>query len=287
MPDTASPEPTSAPSQSAGKLSDLGTRLVSGLTLAVAALAALFSGLYPFAIAVLLVALIMSWEWGRIVRSGGLDLPFVIHAAVVAIAAVLATFGMAALGLVVLAAGTILLGTVMFRQQPVLSAAGVLYTGLPALALVWIRGDIPYGLPALLFLLIAVATTDTFAFLTGRLVGGPKLMPSVSPKKTWSGLVGGVGAAGVAGLIFAWMLEIPLQPVAIGGVLLGLVSQAGDLAESALKRARNVKDASGLIPGHGGFMDRMDGIVAAAIAVGLSALFTNPTAPAHVLLFWN
>jgi phosphatidate cytidylyltransferase len=184
--------------------------------------------------------------------------------------------------------GTFLVFALMFGNRPLISALGVLYTGLPAIALIWIREDVPWGLNAILFLLLVVVATDTFAFLTGRLIGGPKLLERLSPKKTWSGLIGGITAAGVAAALFAWGLDLP-DVVRLGllAVCLGIISQAGDLAESALKRAYGVKDSSNLIPGHGGFMDRMDGIAAAAVAAGLAALFINPTEPARLLLFGN
>lgn len=270
-----------------GRWSDLKLRLVSALALGLVTLAALFAGTIAFAVIVLIVSVVMSWEWGRIVRSGDWDLPLLVHALAVALAAVLAMLGLAAMAVAVLLVGTILLFALTFGGNSLMSALGVLYTGLPAVALIWIREDAPYGLGAILFLLIVVATTDTFAFLTGRLVGGPKLIPQLSPNKTWSGLIGGVLAAGLAGVLLAHFLNYPWLPVGVGAMLLGLIAQAGDFAESALKRSYNVKDASQLIPGHGGFMDRMDGLVSAANAAALAALFVNPKAPAQALLFWT
>lgn len=274
--------------QSNGKLADLKLRLISGVVLAALGIGALFAGVVPFALVVAAIAVVMSWEWGRIVRGPGVDVATVVHMLCAGLAAVLATFQAAALGLAVLLVGTFLVFALMFGNRPLMSALGVLYTGLPAVALIWLREDVPWGLHAILFLLIVVAATDTFAFLSGRLIGGPKLLERLSPKKTWSGLIGGVAAAALAAVLFGWLLGIPdglrLAILAIG---LGIISQAGDLAESALKRAFGVKDASQLIPGHGGFMDRMDGIAAAAIAAGLAALFMNPAEPARLLLFGN
>lgn len=281
-PDTTPVEPPQS------RLHDLKVRFVSGAVLSALSLLALFAGQVPFAFVVTAVALVMSWEWGRIVRADEFDLPLLVHLVAVVVAAVLATMGLAALGLMALCIGTILVFALSFGSQPLLSALGVLYTGLAVVALIWIRGDIPLGLPAILFLLIAVAATDIFAFLAGRLIGGPKLLPAISPKKTWAGLIGGVSAAALTGVLTAlWLGDYPVAPLAIGGMMIALLSQAGDLAESSLKRAFAVKDSSNLIPGHGGFMDRMDGIAAAAIGVGLLALFAKPSAPAHFLLFWN
>lgn len=283
------PGATQAPEgASAGKLADLKVRVLSGTVLAAVGLGALFAGVTPFALVVTAVAVVMSWEWGRIVRGAGIDVATVVHMACVALGAILATMQTAALGLAVLLVGTFLVLALMFGNRPLMSALGVLYTGLPAVALIWFRADVPWGLHAILFLLILVVATDSFAFLAGRLIGGPKLYERLSPKKTWSGLIGGVSAAGLAAAWFAWGLGLP-DPLrlALLAVCLAIISQVGDLAESALKRAYGVKDSSHLIPGHGGFMDRMDGIAAAAAAAGLAALFINPAGPARLLLFGN
>ena len=118
------------------------------------------------------------------------------------------------------------------------------------------------------------------------MIGGPKLWAQISPNKTWSGLVGGLVASTVAAALFS-LFVAGASPIglALTGLVLGVVSQAGDLAESALKRIFGFKDASALIPGHGGFMDRMDSIVTVAVAAGLFALAVDPHAPARALLF--
>jgi phosphatidate cytidylyltransferase len=138
---------------------------------------------------------------------------------------------------------------------------------------------------AVLFILAVVWSTDIAAYFTGRLVGGPKLWLKVSPNKTWSGLFGGVTASAAAGALFAAWAGANIPALAASGLMLGAVAQAGDLAESALKRRFGVKDASNLIPGHGGFMDRMDGVVTVAVVAALFALLANPSAPAHALIF--
>jgi phosphatidate cytidylyltransferase len=129
---------------------------------------------------------------------------------------------------------------------------------------------------------------DTFAYVGGRLIGGPKLWPSISPNKTWSGLLCGLAASAFAGAVFAaFVSEAAPAALAFSGFVLGLVAQAGDLAESALKRRFGVKDASSLIPGHGGFLDRVDGVVFAATAAAAVALLVNNQAPARVILLWS
>lgn len=271
----------------ASKFADFRVRLLSGVVLGGVALAAIFAqSIIPFAVIVTFVAMLMSWEWGRIVRSPALDVPHVIHLTATALAGILAALQASALGLAAVAIGTMLVFALMFGNRATMSALGVLYTGLPTIALIWIREDAPYGLIAVIFLILVVVATDTFAFVAGRLIGGPKLIPALSPNKTWSGLIGGVTAAAVVAAIFGWIVEIPMPALAICAALLGLIAQAGDIAESSLKRAYGVKDSSNLIPGHGGFMDRMDGLVAAATAAGIAALFANPAEPARQILFW-
>jgi phosphatidate cytidylyltransferase len=262
---------------------------VSALVLASVVLALVYAGPTPFAGLVLVVALLMCWEWGRIVRPAVfVDAPLLVHASAVAVATVLAAKGSAALALAAVLIGTALVWVLCFGLNERLCALGVLYVGVPAVALVWLRQDETYGFRAVLFLLLIVATTDTFAYLGGRIVGGPKLWPRLSPNKTWSGLLTGVAASAIAGTVFGvFVKEAVPATLGLTALLLALVAQAGDLAESALKRRFGVKDASSLIPGHGGFLDRVDGVVFAATAAALVALLVNNQAPARAILLWS
>jgi phosphatidate cytidylyltransferase len=268
---------------------DLGVRIVAGVAMAVVALAVLWAGSLPFAALVSAVAVVVSWEWGRIVRAGGVDAIFVIQAASVIIAVLLASKGLAGLGLIAVLVAAIISALLAFGERGHMAALGALYAGLPALALVWLRGADMIGMLAVLFVLLSVWTTDTGAYFGGRQIGGPKLMPRVSPNKTWSGLLCGIAAAGIIGAIFAMATNVGLHAgrMAVGGMVLGLVAQAGDLFESALKREYGVKDASALIPGHGGFMDRIDGLAAAAVIAAIFAMAVNIHAPARALLGLN
>jgi phosphatidate cytidylyltransferase len=148
---------------------------------------------------------------------------------------------------------------------------GVLYVGLPCIAIIWVRAQHEAGLATLLWLLALVSAVDTGAFAAGRLIGGPRLAPRISPKKTWAGLGGGVISAMLIGWIAAFWLGQPrwLPLILVSGVL-AVVEQAGDLAESAFKRRFGVKDSSQLIPGHGGVLDRVDGLLAVSLAVGVA-----------------
>jgi phosphatidate cytidylyltransferase len=265
---------------------DLAARLVSAVVFAVVAIGFAWAGQKPFAVLVLAVVLIMSWEWGRIVRRTERDLTLLVHGLAVAAATILTALGYAAMGLAVLVIGAIIVLALEFGAHPMISTAGVLYTGLPAVALLWIRGDEPMGFLAVLFILIVVWTSDTAAFIVGRGIGGPRLAPRISPNKTWAGLVGGIAASALAAFVFGLVAGLPLARIALSGLLMGLIAQGGDLMESALKRAFGVKDASNLIPGHGGFMDRMDGVVAAAIAAALVGLWVDASAPASALFSW-
>lgn len=266
--------------------SNLKLRLISGSLLAAIAFGLAYAGPLPFAALVLLCAVVIAWEWGRLVRRAAFDLGFFVQAIAVTVAIVLAGLGYAALALAALAIAAITLVPLYFGRGARLSALGVFYVGLPAISLLWMRSDDPYGFLAVLFIFAVVWTSDIAAYAAGRTIGGPKLWPAISPNKTWAGLIGALCAGAISGAVFA-----VLQPDAgalrlvLVGTALAFVAQAGDLAESKLKRQFHLKDASDLIPGHGGFMDRMDSIVAVAVAAALLALSIDPHAPARALLF--
>jgi phosphatidate cytidylyltransferase len=266
--------------------SNLKLRLISGSILAAVAFALAYAGPLPFAAMVLFCCVVISWEWGRLVRGATFDLGFFVHALAVTAAIVLAAAGYAALAIAALAIAAIILIPLYMGRGARLSALGVFYVGLPAIALLWVRGDEPFGFTAVLFLFAVVWSSDTAAFAAGRSIGGPKLWPIISPNKTWAGLVGALCAGAISGAIFAALVpQAESVRLVLVGVGLALVAQAGDLAESALKRLFHLKDASDLIPGHGGFMDRMDSIIAVAVAAALFALAIDPHAPARALLF--
>lgn len=157
--------------------------------------------------------------------------------------------------------------------------SGVVLTGLAGFALVWLRRMTGAGPACLLFVMLAVWASDSFAYLAGRAFGGAKLAPRISPAKTWSGALGGLLGATLAGAGVCLLDPAPggdgLARLARGaafGALLGCAAQAGDLAESAFKRRQGVKDSGSLIPGHGGLLDRLDGLIAAAPLAALLSL---------------
>lgn len=264
---------------------DLRPRIIFGVLLALLTLALVYAGPAPFAVLVIGVGLLVCWEWGRVVRGEEFDVAFAVHAGAVVGAAAVAAFGLAAIGLMVLLIGAALVFLLSIGRHGRLSGLGVIYVGLPVLALLWIRADEPLGFAATLFILLVVWTTDTLAYFGGRTIGGARLWPRVSPNKTWAGLISGACGAAITGAVFALFLkDASATGLAATGLVLGLVSQAGDLAESALKRGFGVKDASSLIPGHGGFLDRVDGLVSAAAFAGLLALLVDMRAPARAVL---
>jgi phosphatidate cytidylyltransferase len=266
---------------------ELTKRIASGVAIAAIALAMTYWSPAVFAVLMFLIAAAMSWEWGRMVRGPMPDTGMVVHILAIFMAAILTAMDLAGLGIAAAVVGAIAVAALAFGSgRAQLSGAGVFYTGLPIVALGWLRGDEPLGFLAALFVLLAVVVTDVAAFIAGRTIGGPKLWPEVSPNKTWSGLVGGVAAAAIAGALFAWISGTgsPLWLAGLG-LVMGLIAQGGDLAESALKRHFGLKDTGDLIPGHGGFMDRMDGIVTASIAAALIAFAIDAFAPARALLY--
>ena len=159
--------------------------------------------------------------------------------------------------------------------------AGYAYIALAVLAALWIRHDARVGLLTFLWLMAAVWATDIFAFFAGRTFGGRKLAPVLSPNKTWSGLAGGVAASALVSIAFAVWAQASWLWLAFWGVLTALAAQTGDLAESAMKRRFGVKDSGHLIPGHGGILDRVDGLLAALLFLALVRLLGGGAVP------WN
>jgi phosphatidate cytidylyltransferase len=144
--------------------------------------------------------------------------------------------------------------------------AGLVYAGALLIGVVMLRWSHDHGVEAIFFLFAVVWAADIAAYFTGRHFGGPKLAPKISPKKTWSGMIGGLAGSAIAGLGFLWLVGIELSLIHAGiAIVLGLGSVAGDLFESAFKRHWGFKDSGRLIPGHGGFMDRLDGFIFAVI----------------------
>jgi phosphatidate cytidylyltransferase len=167
-------------------------------------------------------------------------------------------------------------------------SAGIVYAAALFFSVLALRGDARFGLAAIFFLFAIVWATDVFAYFAGRAIGGPKLAPRISPKKTWSGMIGGVVGGIAAGLLLLMLFSLQVKPVhALLAGALSLASVGGDLFESAFKRKFNVKDSGTLIPGHGGFMDRLDGFIfAAALGAAIGITRAGTAGAATGLLDW-
>ena len=142
--------------------------------------------------------------------------------------------------------------------------AGFVYALVPALALLWIRERSPVGLELLLWVFITTWSVDIGAYFAGRTIGGPRLAPAISPNKTWAGLIGGMLAAALFGGLWAWLLQLPSILILLAAPF-AAAAQGGDLFESWLKRRAGLKDSGDWLPGHGGALDRLDGLVVVAI----------------------
>jgi phosphatidate cytidylyltransferase len=229
--------------------SNLALRIISALVLAPIALAAVCFGGWPFAAFWSAAAIAVLWEWSTMVRQAR-PLPA--------------------------------------SEQVAWLAAGVCYAAVMLAAPIVLRKDVQFGLFAIVILFAIVWTTDIAGYFAGRAIGGPKLSAAISPKKTWSGAIAGtIGAMIIALLAVGFQGDFNLPMIAAIALLLSIASQIGDLLESAVKRRFGVKDASQLIPGHGGVMDRLDGFWAAVLVAALIGVARGGLdAPARGLLVW-
>lgn len=267
------PDPSgSQPSRSGPSWTDLGPRILSAAVLVAVIATGLYFGGYVFAGLAAIVFGLTYREWEQMVTLAPLA-PFgmVLLGLVSLSALVFPMFG--PLGVIALMAVAVLVAT--FGERAVLPwrIGGVVFFGLVVIAVLAMRGQGGAGIVAGWYLGIVIALNDTGAFFVGRLIGGPKLAPTISPAKTWSGAIGGWVLGTAAGLIY-WII-FTHSPWVFGLLfsgLLGLVGQAGDLTESAVKRVFRVKDSGDIIPGHGGFMDRLDSVTFGVLLLFLIGL---------------
>jgi phosphatidate cytidylyltransferase len=243
-----------------------------------------------FALLIALVGVLTALEWTNLAHRQD-PLQFVLHAAAGLCGAFLPIntgITCAAAAIAVLWLLSAALAWFQERQGATWRYLGVPYVGIPAAALVLLRHDAAFGLSAILWILVMVWAADTLAYFAGRLIGGPKLAPIISPKKTWAGLAGAIVGAAFASALFAAMAGLANVPtLALLAGLLAVVAQGGDLFKSGLKRHFGVKDSGRLIPGHGGIIDRVDGLVAVASVAALVGLArSGPLATGAGLLLW-
>lgn len=262
-------------------MTELHQRILTGLVMIVAALGALWLGGAAFWGLVSLLAVMMMIEWAQMAKAVRWQIWL---SAALAAGLMAAAWSFTDEGLVssfpdrliaqmadLAGISAILLAVISFRAR---LGVGLLYAVFPAVALVFIRQQPGQGLMLALWTLMIVWATDIGAYFAGRAIGGPKLAPGLSPNKTWAGLIGGMASAGLVGAAISSAGGLPVL-CWVAGAPLAVAAQIGDLFESWLKRRSGVKDSGSLLPGHGGVMDRLDGVVpvamlvAAAVAVGM------------------
>jgi phosphatidate cytidylyltransferase len=255
------------------------TRPLFGLVLAGVTIAVLFSAPVSFAFLVVAITIPAAYEWHRMVGAGK---PYRAETAVTAVTVALAVAALlltrlAWPALLLLAIGAVTAVVLARRrdQHPLWQALGVIYLGLPALALVGLRSFEPRGALVIVGLLLIVWSTDSGALIFGNLIGGPRMAPRLSPSKTWAGTIGGSVTAAVIFGLYVWLLGGGLWIAGLFGLVFSVTAHAGDLFESFVKRHFGVKNSGSLIPGHGGVLDRMDSTLFASVALMLLVLLTG------------
>ncbi|MCF6232218.1 MAG: phosphatidate cytidylyltransferase [Rhodobacteraceae bacterium] len=256
-----------------GQWSDLAPRLASAVVMVVVGFGAIWVGGLVFNILVALACGAMVWELSRMIDPKGASKALQMGSmtsAMILICAYISPFYILPF---LLAPG--LTGAARMPRMHGVYLGFAFVIALAGISLISVRGNL--GFDWILWLICVVVVTDVAGYFAGKALGGPKLWPRVSPKKTWSGTLAGWVGAGVVGALFSTTLAGAGTVLILISVLMSMASQAGDIAESALKRRTGVKDSSALIPGHGGVMDRFDGMLGAALFVLLvAALFGFP-----------
>lgn len=243
---------------------ELRLRLLSAVMLAPAALLMVWLGGLVMLAGLLVVTGLLAREWVGLVATPGGFLFLTASGAAALVTAHFDVVNWAFAGLIVVGLGMAIFagGTMSAR---ILAAIGPIYIGGACLSFLFLRMIPDIGGLLIVWLLLVVWATDTGAYFAGRTIGGAKLAPAISPGKTWAGLFGGMVVAAVVGALIAWYTVIlPWNIAASAAAGLAVVSQVGDLFESWLKRRASVKDSGDLIPGHGGLLDRIDGMMTAA-----------------------
>ena len=252
------------------------TRTLSAVVLAPLVLLAIWFGGWWFAALVVLAAGLMGWEWARLCNGG--QFGWRGAALVVTLVAAVVVFLLApdVPALAVLLGGAVVATSLNRDSRPASDPAlrsrraatqfflliGTAYIGFACLAFLWLRNVPPGGRDLVFWILAVVWATDIGAYFAGRGIGGPRLAPRISPNKTWAGLIGGALAAGLVGVVAAGLIGRDTLLLVAGGIVLAVIAQGGDLLESWCKRRFGVKDSSHIIPGHGGILDRVDGLLA-------------------------
>jgi phosphatidate cytidylyltransferase len=254
--------------------SETAQRVVTAIALGVPAAAALILGPPLLPVFIGAIAAVMAWEWVRVTGAAVFGVTGGTLMALLVAAVAAAAFGRFywAYGIVAAAVPIVYVAARAQALEHALPiAVGAVYIGIPALSLLWLYSRPEIGRELVIWLICVVIACDVGAYFVGRTLRGPKLWPRISPGKTWSGAAGGVAAAVAVGVVLGVALRLAPTVVLAGAALVfAVISEMGDLLESGVKRAFRVKDASGILPGHGGMMDRVDGIVAALVAAAFA-----------------
>lgn len=250
-------------------------RLVSALILGPLAVFLLWMGGLFFTAWVAAFAAAMAWEWIQMSDEDAPPVAYAIACATASGAVLLAGQTSIQDALAWGALGTIASGAERWRRGWSIEVLGVLYVSLSAGLLAAMRAEGGHGLEAVILLFAIVWAADSFAYLVGTWIGGPKLLPQASPNKTWSGLLAGVTAGGAAGYAAGLLFGLAVDGVVLFSILVALASVGGDLAMSLFKRSFGVKDSGTLIPGHGGVLDRVDALMLAVVTAVIAARFID------------
>lgn len=261
------PDAPATPDSAKGS-SNLYMRVVAALVLAPLTIAIAWLGGWIWACVVIAAAALLYFEWLMIVGVSGNRRVVVAGIAALALAGICLMLLRTDIAAAVILAG-ILAAATMAKDKRGWIASGLVYAAAALIATILVRRDAEFGFIGLMFVLLVVWVTDIGGYFAGRGIGGPKLWPRVSPKKTWAGAIGGLVLALVVAAGFALLGFGRMGPLLLLGAVLSVVSQLGDLFESAVKRRFDVKDSSHIIPGHGGLLDRLDGFVAAIVVAAL------------------
>jgi phosphatidate cytidylyltransferase len=261
-----------------GGFADLALRIVTGLAFGVVAISALLAGGPWFVILIAVLSALMAYEWRKISLKE--EEPAVAGFQILAVvgAAVMAHFGdlNMAIAFLLAVAGAGAMADALLKRTAGWGLVGALYVGFAAICLIGLRGDAVEGKYVIYWLAMTVIATDVGAYFSGRIIGGPKLWRRVSPNKTWAGLAGAMVLSAICSAVFSQLalgyVELFLSLLA---ALTAIVAQSGDLIESAYKRHFGVKDSGAILPGHGGVLDRLDGMLSATLFVAIITLFRD------------
>ena len=264
------------------KWADLGVRSLSAAVFVPVVLAAVWFGGFVFTGFILVLGILVAIEWVKI-SFGENKAQLLVHE----VAAAALIMGSTLLSIIAIAVLSIMSG--LLQRKDGLNfwrLIGVIYIGLPILALSILRDDVQFGFIAVVWCMAIVWSADVMAYFFGRIIGGPKLVPLISPKKTWAGMLGAVVGAVASSILVSHFAHLGYWPLAVLAAAFAILEQGGDIFESAFKRHFDVKDSGTLIPGHGGILDRVDGLIAVVVAAALVGFIRNPSNPAAGLMQW-